>query len=448
MPTRERRRLLTSLLLLAIVLLLAACQPPAEPTPTPRPPTRTPTPTATRTVTPTLRPTATVTPTFPPELAMPTRMPTAIGPWMAMLPLDWAAPGVIGGLNVEDDETVWLTVPRGAARLYVPGEAFTQTKFDAPVTYLGLDADMRLWFIRYGGDVVSAWDGMETVDYDFGDGWILPASPVPGPMEESFLTSPAGLLWISTAEDVRHFDGRRWQVHTATELGLPLAWQAGVDCSFVVGLAGETPWAGTCHWRDGVPAGGGGLKRLVNGRWEDAGLPLKDACITAIAGMETGAGRQVVWVGADGQLWRYDSDEQPSEWSLVDDLPLLEEGQRPGFVIEIALAPDGAAWPLFSLCDQVDCRAASQRFRVTGGSSQLVYRQGRLGLHRLVFGPGGTGWIASEEGLFRLTPRETGEITREQLSDLETNHLAAGPQGDLWMITDFRVNPLLWLLKK
>ena len=28
-----------------------------------------------------------------------------------MLPLDWAAPGVIGGLYVEDDETVWLTVP-------------------------------------------------------------------------------------------------------------------------------------------------------------------------------------------------------------------------------------------------------------------------------------------------------------------------------------------------
>ncbi|HZW04836.1 MAG TPA: hypothetical protein VFF68_12965, partial [Anaerolineaceae bacterium] len=209
-----------------LALLLTACgslnPAPTDATAAPtRRPTRTPSPTETPTVTPSPFPTFTPTATIPPQFQTTPAAEQVVGPFIAQMALDWAAPGVVSHLFAESGETVWLATTGGAARLDVATGIFEQTKFERPAAILGLEraaSGARLWLIRDEGFTISAWDGESTTDYGRTEGWVLRAGPVEPPLQSSFVTAPSGDLWISTDRDVRRFDGERWRVFTATEL--------------------------------------------------------------------------------------------------------------------------------------------------------------------------------------------------------------------------------------
>lgn len=431
------RRLIPAILL---ITLLAACSPPsptpsASPTPTRRA-THTPAPTATPTVTPTLFPTFTPTATIPPQYQTTPRPEQVVGPFVLQMGLNWTAAGIISHLFAESGEFLWLTAPGGAARLHVPAGVFQQTKFERPVSVLGLErtADSaRLWFIRAGGDVVSTWDGNQYTDYGRKEGWILRAEPAQPPLLGSFVQGRSGELWISTDRDIRVFDGERWRVFTATELGMPLPGYAGQHASFVVGLHGEEAWAGACHWEGREPLAGG-LRRFDGQRWVEAGLPVPGGCVTAI--QSDGLGN--VWVGVDGVLWRLDA--LSDEWHRLPPFD-LSLGQRAGTVPEITLAPDGSIWPRFDLCDRTGCDAASLRYHVVENEMVLVRASVRSEETQIVFDGDGEPWLFASDGVYRLA-----DGSAEPVSTLKADYAAADPDGNLWMVTQYRTQPQLWLL--
>lgn len=429
------RHIIPTILLIA---LLAACGPlsptPGEsPTPTRRA-TRTPAPTATRTVTPSPFPTFTPTATIPPQYQTTPRSEQVVGPFVLQMGLNWAPAGIIQHLFAESGEYLWLTAPGGAARLHMPAGIFQQTKFERPVEVLGLErtrSGARLWFIRDGGDVISTWDGEKLVDYNRENGWILRAEPVQPPLRSSFVPAPDGGLWISTDRDVRFFDGERWRVFTATELGLPLPAYAGQQASFAVGLRGEEAWAGTCHWQDRQPLTGG-LRRFDGQRWVETGLPVAAGCVTAI--QADGMGH--LWVGVDGVLWRLDA--LTDEWHRFPPTD-VGSGQRPGFVPEITLAPDGSIWPRFDLCDRTGCQAASLLYRLVGDEMTLVRTSVGGENQQLLFDGDEVPWLFTADGIFRLD-------SAEPAAALNWNRAAADPNGNLWLVTKFRTGPQLWML--
>jgi hypothetical protein len=224
-------------------------------------------------------------------------------------------------------------------------------------------------------------------------------------------------------------------VFTSTEIGTPYMRKVGVTTSFTVGLQGERAWAGSCYWQNGLPIGGGELRVFDGTRWVDPGTSQPGGCVTAIA--TDGSGR--VWAGIDVILWRF--DPVAGDWQDFPP-PGRDPHQTAGTVPEIAIGPEGDPWPFFRLCDPAGCQAGGLRYHVRGEEWVEVRREQRLDSHTLLFDGNEAAWLFTQDGVFRLE----GDVPL-RVADLVADAAASGPQGNLWMVTDYRVEPVLWLKK-
>lgn len=421
--------------LLLFALFLGGCAPISNAASMERP-TRTPTAvpfTATPTATITPTPTATVAPapTFTPAPSR-TPLPPSTGPFKLVRGFDdQLIPGLLTALTPAGEGRFWLSGPNDAVLLDPNTGEAARLRFTTAL--LGIDPNGRAWELAENGSYVSAWDGSTWTDYAEGLGWT-PASVPDSPLE--FKADAGGNTWLLTAADLRRFDGRRWRVFTATEMGVVLPWKAGVSTDLLLALGPETVWVGSCDRDAAGPTGNGSLRRYEDGQWTDAALPALPACISAMAAAPDGS----LWVGLyGGTLWRFDAAAQ--SWSEQRALPLPPSRTSYSDFRELPLDPGGAAWPLIELCTESGCGQQMQRFKVDEngvwerfGPTQQPLQQ------RLIFAADGLPWLVTPD---RVGPLDADGIFTP-LQGLTVLAATRDSDGRLWLAAQSDGQVGLW----
>ncbi|GAP16155.1 hypothetical protein LARV_03951, partial [Longilinea arvoryzae] len=379
-------------------------------------------------------PTSTVAPA-PTFTLAPSRtpLPPSTGPFKLVRGFDsQLIPGLLTTLTSDGKGRFWLSGPNDAVLLDPATGDAARVRFSRPP--LGVDSGSRAWELAENGSYVSAWDGEDWTDYAEGLGWT-PATVTQAPLE--FRSDASGNVWLVTAADVRRFDGQRWRVFTPYEMGITLPWKAGVSTDLVLALGPDSTWVGSCDRAGGEPTGQGGLRRLQNDRWMDAGLPALPACITALTAAPDGS----VWVGLyGGTLWHFDTAAQT--WSGPLALPLPPDRTYYTNFLELPLDRDGNPWPLVELCTASGCGQQVTRFHLDeNGNLQATGLSQEPPQQRLLFDATGQAWLLTPDSIGPLA--EDGSFT--PLEGLSVIAAAFDSGGRLWLAAESEGQLGLWV---
>lgn len=259
-------------------------------------PSRTPRPTRTATIAPS--PTNSPTSAFSPT---PTPLQSRSGEFDLKYSLDEFPIGLLDRLFVLDESNILLSGSFGMARLDLQTNESSISRFRAPV--IGADRAGRMWFYSDKGISITAWDGIEFRTFSRDQGWILQARSVDpaGLIVSQPLVSTGKETWLATARDVRRFDGARWRVFTASEIGIPIPYKASVQNVFALAVSQHTDevWLGGCHWQNRQPQAGSGIWRFHDNQWEMSDFPIAGACITRVR-IDS---QNRVWASTPTSLW-------------------------------------------------------------------------------------------------------------------------------------------------
>lgn len=352
------------------------------------------------------------------------RLVTAIEPLL---------PGVVTNVFVGNDGVLWLASDRGVGRIFAnERRAYLARFWDFVV---GPDGEGRMWVIDSQRGQISAWDGLNWVDYDAGQGWYwFAVDEGQDPAQPGMYQDEAGGYWLVTAQDVRRFDGRRWRVYSQEEMGLTLAERAAMQVliSMAVSPTGDSVWVGTCHYLADEPVGGGGLRWFDGLRWQAGDLPAL-GCVQGVGFDALGR----LWVGVDGTLWlRSMGSWQP--WTA----PMLDGELRHAFVRELAMDAHGGVWPLFGLCAKSGCDVMSQRYHWLDGKWQVVNGLEALEHGQVLFDRQGNTWLFGSQAIARLVEDEWREVARLRIYSVWQD-----AEGQIWLAARFNETDAIWRLE-
>jgi len=417
-----------------LVLLLASCGPAPTVTPSTVPtatsePTTAPMSTLLPTTTPLLRPTSTPPPTLTAD---------PIGPFVPLPPAESQPPGNIHDWRVAPDGTLWLITSAGVGSLR---QGTWTLHPEHGHIILGFDGAGRTWLTSKDGDSIAAWDGTAWTTYGSEAGWA-PAGPVwPGgpyaTISEEIVTDGRGWVWLATQKDVRVFDGRQWTIYAPEEVGFTRTEEMveyGFDFSLTDVALDSTGdvWVADCAWMGPGPWGQGA--RWFNGEeWQGQDSPVvASGCIEDIE--VDAAGR--IWVGVDGNLWRYTPGERWTLFPHPEPDPNWE--RRWGWIADVELGGEETAWVTMSPCGGASCDSGVFiLFRVCNGTWTQVSEEG---LGDLAFDSSGEGWLCIGDGLYHVV-EETVELVFEQ--DFFHCGVEVDPAGRVWLAIPGQ--PTLWL---
>jgi putative hemolysin len=345
-----------------------------------------------------------------------------------LLPQELSGP--IEDWRVAPDGTVWLITGVGVGSLSA-GVWTVHPKLGDLV--LGFDEVGRTWVISAEGDQVAAWDTGGWTTYGPEAGWT-PVGPVHvrGPyanVGEHLVTDERGQVWLVTAREVRAFDGRRWTIYTAGEVGFSRTEEmieAGFDFRLTEVSQDSTGdvWVADCAWMGPGPRGQGA--RWFNGEyWDGQDSPVvASGCIEDIE--VDGTGR--IWVGVDGVLWRYSAEEKWISFTPPDPDPTW--GRRWGNITDIELQGEDTAWVTLSPCGGASCdTGVFVIFRVQDGVWTEVSEGGP---GDLAFATSDEGWLCAGNGLYHITEEAVKRVFE---GDTFSCGVGADAAGRVWLTT-------------
>jgi len=469
------------LLLLAAgwVLVLAACSPSGgTETPSPVPPTAptaspsaandtsvilspfsvatltfTPTATATATSTATFTrtPTRTVTPTPGPTTTLttgPTRTPTRTpagtltptplvldtGIFQPVFSFKNFPPGLIQAVYPLSGSRAIISGTYGLVSVDLLTQQISQLRTSDRL--LGVDAAGTAWLTPANGSQIYAWDGQDSTAYKFSQGWILNASFFDAPLGGSRLVDgKPGQVWLTTASDVRVFDGKRWRIFTESESGIRYTRQAYVHTAIALAVNPNTgeAMAGTCDWRGSSMLDGGGIRRYDGAHWVDAGFPQENPCVNWLKAGSNGT----IYASIGGSIWSYTNDQGWGELPL----PRLSSFQQYGSVEDMPLGTDQMPWPLVRILDRDGQLVERIRFRMINSEWQPVRYLDQISPQSLLFLPGGRVWALEQSAAYALLGSDEWQLQ----ASFEFRAGASDPEGGIWLVSDVdQNNPLLW----
>ncbi len=398
--------------------------------------TRTPTSTATATSGPTTTLTAgpSPTPTLTPAGTLtPTPLMVKTGLFRIVFSLKNMPPGLIEQIHPLSGSRAMITGTYGVIELDLITKQVKE--FRTPDRLLGIDSSERAWLTPYKGAKIYSWDKEKVQTYEFHDGWILNAAFFDAPTGGSRLVDGLpGEVWLATSADVRHFDGARWRVFTATESGIRYTRQAYVKTSIALAVNPNTgdAVAGTCDWMGSRMLDGGPVRRYDGSHWIDAGFPLENPCINWLKAAPDGK----IYAAAGGTLWRMDT---AGDWDELK-LPQLSAPDSYSLVEELPFDLEGQPWPLVQVVDENGELLERIRFRLEGDSWKMVSLLDPIRRQQLVFLPGGRVWSLEQGEIYSL--ELSGVWTLRAGMDYRTG--AADPMGGIWLVTDVETEPLVW----
>lgn len=393
-----------------------------------------PTPTSTSTPTPASTPSATSA--SPPQAFRP------------IIPVEDVLTGQFQRLHASPDGALWLITDEGVARKQDGTWHVYLTDFTGEL--VGIDAVGRVWVVSEDNSEIASWDGAAWTTYGADEGWSSITLEDERYREMGLGQSDGmGGFWLTTPQDVRLFDGQRWNVFTPEAMGMGAVGPEELWATFAMEIAESTGmiWVGECDWGGPGPFGGQGVRwfdvstKLTAGgqNWHGADSPVGAGCATVIE--EDAQGR--VWMGVDDSLWRYEPafgkwtefapPEPPVEWT------------RFGFAHAIALDSSDDPWPAMVLCG-ASCYGKIVLYRVQDGAwtqiGEALEFGGFLPPHELVVDATGTRWLFWAGSVYRV-----GEGMSEPVPGLGfVRHIAVGAAGRVWFVLRHEGRDVLWTL--
>lgn len=366
------------------------------------------------------------TPTIPlPPPYTPAATPTAaeVAPFEFVLSADDVLPGFLRAISVSANGSLVLASTQGAAWLPPDGRAWNSVTFRDGLV-LGFDAQSRLWRMAPDGSSISAWDGQTWREYGLADGWIAVADLFIDLQPVTLLAGAPGEVWLATARDVRRFDGRRWRIFPADELGLPPSGRRLFSTLYVTAAAPDgTAWAGNCYLDEfRMPVGGAGLRRWDGRSWQKVTLPEAGGCISALA-----YNGDTLWAAREGVLWGLNlNDPELVQWYVA---PAPGTELTYGAARELLAARDGAVWLTLDLCSASACGSQAQRWRLQNGEWQLAGEAQMTTGQTLLTDSRGQAWLFTVQGLFRMDG-----VRVEPAGELRLTSYWRAPDGRLWLL--------------
>jgi len=346
------------------------------------------------------------------------------------------------------DGALWLITDEGVARMQDGTWHVYLTDFTGEL--VGIDAARRVWVVSEDTGEISAWDGTSWMAYGIGEGW-QPVSLGGSRYRDMDWGKSDGMgrFWLATPQDVRLFDGERWNVFTPEAMGMGTVGPEELWVTFAMEIVESTGtvWVGECDWGGPGPFGGQGVRWFdgsteltTDGQtWHEADSPVGAGCATVIE--EDGQGR--IWMGVDDSLWRY--EPAFGEWTEFAPPEPPVEWMRFGFAHAIALDSSDDPWPAMVLCG-ASCYGKIVLYRVQDGAwtqiGEALEFGGFLPPHELVVDATGTRWLFWAGSVYRV-----GEGVSEPVPGLGfVRHIVVGAAGRVWFVVRHEGRDVLWTL--
>lgn len=303
---------------------------------------------------------------------------------------------------------------------------------------IGVDPQGRGWVVTHDGSSISHWqsgnDDKEIwIAYSENEGWTPPGASSAYPVNPGLFTDNRGHLWLSTAQDVRRFDGNHWEVFDAQTLGMNPVAEGGYPVFTIYpSPVDHQVYIGRCDWESMGPIGGGGLRAFDGISWNNLDPTFDTGCVTDISQDASGA----LWIALDATLYRY----HPSSRLLETvKLPVPTSQTSLGYIISLTADPNGDLWAQFALCDGNACLNGTALYHLNDGQWLAIGEPKPSGGMQLLFDASGTPWL-----LFAGTISRVSENNLEEAAGLNVLAATTDPSGKIWLIAQYAGPPTLW----
>jgi hypothetical protein len=404
-------------------------------------PTALPVPSSTLTVAPTRtpRPTYTLYPTHTPA-PIATYPPIDPGPFQRVVSLPEALQDSPQAVRVHApaDGSVWVITSQSVFRW--DGQEVNRVHSMEEDTLADVDESGRLWMFQQDIDEITAWQNGQWTTYGAESGWTsIQTSPGWAPKPLRVTTAKDGTIWLPTDQDVRHFNGQRWTIHTREEMGFPPPEQGEEDekINYRIGLVsgGAQIWVGECRYGGPGPIDGSGVRWFDGATWHGENIPVGSACISTLDSDSAGN----LWISADNVIWRYEPTHQ--KWTSYP-LPetIWEENYNFAYPLTLIVDHTGDIWVYLEYCGGASCGVSYGLHRIHAGEWSAVFEpsMGSTFSHQLVLDGSGQGWLFWNEMVYRLEGNAL-----KQVAEFPTLDVDVSPDGKMWVVT----NDALWVFK-
>jgi hypothetical protein len=314
-------------------------------------------------------------------------------------------------------------------------------------TLVGLDSLGRAWVVDDSGSEIATWDGNEWTTFGEAEGWALLEDYGDGRTETAIVSDHSDRVWLGTGQDVRMFDGSGWRIFTPEDMRLPPRGEGGLLATFMVASleSHEGIWVGSCYWTGPGPVGGPGVLRFFGGSWRSAGAEVSSGCTTVIQDDDQGR----VWLGLDGDLWRY--EPLSADWTQFasPDSPMGGSSFF-NWVPVIVLDPANDPWAELLVCGGGGC-GGEMLYHLHDGTWTLIMEMNSHYFRKLVFDGLGTPWLFVDAYSWD-EPGEIYLIVDDQLEleaqmRLRAMDVTVDVLGRIWFVVEGADDLELWVLE-
>ena len=303
---------------------------------------------------------------------------------------------------------------------------------------IGVDNDLNIWYIIEKSNSIFRWDGVSTSEFGKENGWILPVNffTPPLPIQHSSFLANGKNIWLATSKDVRLFNGSRWRIFTASEIGIKLPNKAGVESVFTISHNPLTDdvWVAACFWQDNQWIGGASPLQFDGKTWQRTEFPIENICVTNMTVSDDGN----VLLTTPDSLWEYNGQgwvELPTPHTNTD--------------LENTVLRFGSIWTDKSENQWLLGAIINPNGMV---EKHILYQRKNQNLSKItsfngllppqIFFTSAASVIAfTEKQLFYVIASEK-ILLFEQYFDL----VAQDENGNVWLISDIKTRPVLWQL--
>jgi len=431
---------------MAIVLMALACGPFQASIITP-------VPSSTSTLTGTLAPSPTLTPTdtqvpipTPTNTVTPTSTPPVKrnGPFrgvtsLADLPLDSSGDVQVRTLS---DGSVWIITSQSVLRW--DGQMWEVVLSESKDMLAAVDDSGRLWVLRQDASEIAAWQDGQWTTYGADSGWT--STYISGiarwwaPAPWRAYSGAAGTFWLPMEQDVRLFDGSRWNRYTLEDMGFPAmeAEDIGIVHSLAVREDGAEVWVGECYYSGPGPMGGKGVRWFDGKTWHEVEAPVGSKCVSVI---EIDSLNNV-WLAGSDVVRRYEPESQTWTSYLLPEALLMDYNfTRP---LQLIVDRAGDVWVMMEMCGGASCSSLANIYRIHNGEWSLVIdsQDWNLSRKQLVLDGSGQGWLFYDGTVYQLEAE-----SMQSVASIMVRSVDVSLDGRMWVLDESEDDPTLWIFE-
>jgi len=372
-------------------------------------------------------------------------VPQDIGPFRFATRLEPLAGESIGALRINAlaDGSVWIVTDRSMMVWNLQGDQRLRDQvIDQDVWWqVAVDDNGQTWVLLQDTGEIGLAEGWNVNLFRADSGWTR-VEPFEenwwAPFHLEIIPGSGYMLWVPMPQDVRAFDGFKWDVYTPEDMGFPPVEMADVSTAHILVMAegGTEAWVGECHYSGPGPMGGGGVRWFDGQTWQGVDAPVGSNCVSALAVGPEGE----VWLGTSDAVWQFEHGN--NSWTEFQYPQELLSGYSFTHPRQIVVDAAGDVWMLVQMCGGASCDGAANLYRLLDGEWSLVSsaEYWLSSVKQLVLDGNGEAWLFWEGMIYSL-----GDIPFEPAAFMDALAADVDPDGDLWVVAGPEENPSLWV---